>query len=60
MWIVSVAFAFCLGILTGYQLPSWLAAWRAYRYRKTFKLSVLKQYTPTAERRAANQGKSDL
>lgn len=62
MWIVSVALAFCLGILTGYQLPSWLDAWRAYRYRKTFKLNVLKQYTPVSGRRAGNgkQDKADL
>jgi len=46
MWIVSIAFSFCLGILVGYQLPVWLEAWRAYRRRKTFRLTVLQQYAP--------------
>ncbi len=48
MWIVSIAFSFCLGILAGYQLPVWLDAWRAYRRRKTFRLTVLQQYAPQA------------
>lgn len=60
MWIVTVVFAFCLGILTGFQLPSWLAAWRAYRYRKMFKLNVLRKYTPTAEQQAGKRDKSEL
>lgn len=58
MWIVSIALSFSLGILAGYQLPVWLAAWRAWRRRKTFRLSVLQQYDP-AELEAGQQGKSD-
>lgn len=59
MWIVSIAFSFCLGILAGYQLPVWLAAWRAWRRRKTFRLAVLQQYKPAAELQAGQQNKSD-
>lgn len=49
MWIVSVIFSFCLGVLAGYQLPIWLDAWRTYRCRKAFRLNLLEQYTPAAE-----------
>lgn len=49
MWIVSVVFFFCLGLLAGYQLPLWLSAWRAWRRRRAFRLTVLRQYTPADE-----------
>lgn len=51
MLIVSIVFSFCLGMLAGYQLPVWLEAWRSYRRRKAFRLTVLEQYTPHSEQR---------
>lgn len=56
MWIFIVALSFCLGILMGYRLPAWLAARRAYRRRKTFRLKVLRPYTPAAVRQTGQQG----
>ena len=55
MWFIAVAIAFCAGILAGYQLPGWIDAWRAYRRRKTFRLSVLQQYKLTPEGRVGRQ-----
>lgn len=59
MWIVSAVFFFCLGLLAGYQLPVWLAAWRAWRRRRGFRLTVLRQYKPAAEQQAAPQEQSN-
>jgi len=54
MTIISAIFFLCLGLLIGYQLPVLLNWWRDYRYRKTFKFSVLRpthhaRRTPTAD-----------
>lgn len=46
MWIVSLVFSFCLGLLAGYQLPLWISAWRTWRRRRNFRLTVLRQYKP--------------
>ncbi len=51
MLIASIVFSFCLGMLAGYQLPVWLEAWRSYRRRQAFHLTVLEQYTPQSKQR---------
>jgi len=50
MWVTIIVFAFSLGLLAGYQLPIWLAAWHAYRHRKNFQMVYLKQYIPVTTR----------
>ncbi|MFZ5503476.1 MAG: hypothetical protein ACOY3V_08135 [Pseudomonadota bacterium] len=49
MIALVAAFSFCLGLLMGYQLPVFLAWWRAYRRRRAYKLSVLRPYVPGQE-----------
>lgn len=55
MWIALIAVSFCLGLLAGYQLPVWLSAWRSWRHRKTFRLTVLKQYHPATGQEAGKR-----
>ncbi len=60
MTIIIAVFSLCLGLLIGYQLPVFLAWWRDYRYRKTFKLSLLRPFHPGQQPASADTDKAPV
>jgi len=60
VWIIALVFSLCLGMLTGFYLPTWVGKWQKYRHRNTFKLKVLARYVPETHSSTQDKTKTTI